>query len=217
LSITTGNASGTGVTSNSGSITLNVGTSTNGTPGAINIGTANIANMVQLGSTALNAGTQVVAIGNNNTAGGTTNVTIGSGTSATGGTTTLQAKGALTVAGGTVAIRPAAAGNDAAGAVQIQNSSGAALLSADTSAMRLSVGTIGTATGQLYVAGKLPTAAVATLGTGASTAPGGLYVQGRYAYVVLNAASPKLQIIDISNPSSPALLGSVATGAGTLT
>jgi hypothetical protein len=214
LSITTGNASGTGVTSNSGSITLNVGTSTNGTPGAINIGTANIANMVQLGSTALNAGTQVVAIGNNNTAGGTTNVTIGSGTSATGGTTTLQAKGALTVAGGTVAIRPAAAGNDAAGAVQIQNSSGAALLSADTSAMRLSVGTIGTATGQLYVAGKLPTAAVATLGTGASTAPGGLYVQGRYAYVVLNAASPKLQIIDISNPSSPALLGSVATGAG---
>ncbi|HEX7963148.1 MAG TPA: hypothetical protein VF466_01010, partial [Candidatus Saccharimonadales bacterium] len=66
--------------------------------GAINIGEANAANTIQIGSTTLNSGTQVINIGNNNTSGGTTNVTIGTGATATGGTTALQAKTSLTFA-----------------------------------------------------------------------------------------------------------------------
>jgi hypothetical protein len=96
IGFTTGNA--IGGTSNSGSITLNVGSAT-GTAGAINIGTSNIPNTINVGSSTLSANTQTINVGNNNTAGGTTNVTIGSGTSATGGTTAIQAKGNVTLAG----------------------------------------------------------------------------------------------------------------------
>jgi hypothetical protein len=65
--------------------------------GTINIGTNNAANTLQFGSTTLSSGTQTINIGNNNTGGGTTNITIGNGASATGGSTTIQAKATVAI------------------------------------------------------------------------------------------------------------------------
>lgn len=67
-----------------------------GAAGTIGVGTNNTANTIQIGSGSLSSGTQSIYIGTSstgNTAGGTTNVTIGAGSTATGGTLTLQAKG----------------------------------------------------------------------------------------------------------------------------
>lgn len=47
---------------------------------------------------------------------------------------------------------------------------------------------------------------------GLGSAPKGIAVQGRYAYVVLTTSPGKLQIVDISNPNSPTLAGFVSTG-----
>ncbi|HEU5005006.1 MAG TPA: carbohydrate binding domain-containing protein [Candidatus Saccharimonadales bacterium] len=66
--------------------------------GTIGVGSNNIANTIQIGSTSLSSGTQTVNVGNNNTSGGTTNVTIGAGGSAAGGTTAIQSKGNTTIA-----------------------------------------------------------------------------------------------------------------------
>ncbi|MEK9196524.1 MAG: hypothetical protein AAB914_04100, partial [Patescibacteria group bacterium] len=70
------------------------------------------------------------------------------------------------------------------------------------------IGTNGTPTGQLYVSGKLPTSAVGSVNTGAY--PVSLNVQDKYAYVV-NESGNNLQIIDVSRPSSPSVVGDVAT------
>ena len=95
---------GTNTTASS-STTLNMGsaistssTAINAGTGGLTIGTANVANTLQIGSTTLSSGTQTINIGNNNTAGGTTDVTIGSGGSASGGTTNLQAKTSISLA-----------------------------------------------------------------------------------------------------------------------
>ena len=60
-----------------------------------------------------------------------------------------------------------------------------------------------TVQGQLYVPASLPPAAVGIATTG--SAPNSVYMQGRYAYVV-NGTSNTLQIIDVSNPSSPQVM-----------
>jgi|GEM_PF-2314617 len=75
-----------------------------------------------------------------------------------------------------------------------------------TSSVR--VGSIGTATGQLYVGGRVPTAATGSVSTGIQ--PLSVYVQGHYAYFV-NKNSSTLQILDVSNPASPTSVGTVAT------
>lgn len=75
----------------------------------------------------------------------------------------------------------------------------------------VSVGTIGTATGQLYVSGKVPTAAAGSVATG--MAPYSVAVEGSYAYAV-NNTSNTLQVFNISNPASPVSVGSVVTGSG---
>ena len=69
---------------------------------------------------------------------------------------------------------------------------------------------IGTATpiSQLHAAGKVPSAAAGSISTG--TTPTGVYVQGRYAYVVVAGASDTLRIFDVSNSASPAAIGSVS-------
>jgi hypothetical protein len=72
--------------------------------------------------------------------------------------------------------------------------------------LRISVGTNGTATSQLYVSGNLPTTAIGTVATGNIGA-----VQGSYAYVI-SYSSGNLQVIDISNPSSPVVVGTVSAG-----
>ncbi len=87
--------------SNGGNITINAGTRFGvGVDGAINIGTANVGNTIQVGSVTAATGTQTINIGNNNTAGSTTNIIIGSGNSATGGSTTIQSKGNTTLTSG---------------------------------------------------------------------------------------------------------------------
>ena len=89
-----GNAGGTD--GDAGNIQLDTGTATGtGTAGTIAIGSTN-AGTITIGSTST-AATQDISIGSNNTAGSTTNLTLGSGGSADGGTTTVQAKDAVTI------------------------------------------------------------------------------------------------------------------------
>jgi len=81
--------------------------------GQINIGSNNVANTIQIGDSTLSTGTQAINIGNGGTAGGTTNVTIGTDPAgnASTGTTKLLAKGDLTITGGTTSSWTLAGGN----------------------------------------------------------------------------------------------------------
>lgn len=80
-----------------GNVAINAGAGTgSGLAGTINIGTS-AASTIQIGAVGTSLGTQAINIGNNNTAGSTTNVTIGSGSGATGGTTAIQSKGSTTI------------------------------------------------------------------------------------------------------------------------
>lgn len=72
------------------------------------------------------------------------------------------------------------------------------------SSLAVSVGGNGSPTGQLYVSGSVPSAALATVQTGNDSE--GVYVQGRYAYVV-NGVSNAMKIYDVSNPAAPVLMG----------
>ncbi len=78
-----------------------------------------------------------------------------------------------------------------------------------SSNLQLSVGGIGTPTGQLYVAGLLPASTIGSVSTG--TAVQGVYVQGRYAYTV-SSGTNTLQVIDVSSPNTPVSVGSAAVG-----
>ncbi len=156
-------------------------------------------------------GTGAVSLGTTASAHSTT---VGSTTSTS--TTTIQAgTGSLILSpsGSSntgVIVRPATSNSTAA--FQIQNQAGTAtLLNADTTNMRISIGSNGTATGQLYVAGSIPSS-VSSLSTGSQNTD--VYVQGRYAYVI-NFTLDTLQVIDISVPTSPVSVGSVSTGAST--
>jgi hypothetical protein len=75
----------------------------------------------------------------------------------------------------------------------------------------ITIGNNGTAVGQLYVGGSVPTA-IGTISTGSGSTPWSDYVQGNYAYVTDNGNST-LQVIDISNPANPVIVGSVGTGS----
>jgi hypothetical protein len=73
-------------------------------------------------------------------------------------------------------------------AFQIQNSSGTSVLTADTINNRISIGTIGTSTSQLYVAGTVPTL-VGTNSDSNMTDPRNMTVVGHYAYVIDRSAN----------------------------
>ncbi|MDL2342273.1 MAG: hypothetical protein QFB87_04320, partial [Patescibacteria group bacterium] len=94
----------------------------------------------------------------------------------------------------------------------VQNASGVNLLASDTTNMRLSVGSIGTQTSQLFVSGNIPTSTIANLGT--ATAPRDIVVQGRYAYIALSSSPYGIAVYDITVPSSPTLVGSSNVGNG---
>ena len=102
--LTSGSVSIGGTAGGTSTLTLQGGTSATavaiqtGVGGTIGIGTNNIANTLQIGSTTLSSGTQTINVGTGNTAGGTTNVTIGSTANAAGGTTGIQAKTSVTIA-----------------------------------------------------------------------------------------------------------------------
>ncbi len=133
----------------------------------------------------------------------------GNGTNKNGGSLILQGGNSTGIgtAGGVI-VRPQ---TDVAAAFQIQNASSATLLNADTSSMRVSIGSLGTATGQLYVSGSLPTSAAGSVATSAN--PRYVTVVGNYAYVTNSAATPTLQIFDVSNPASPVAAGSIHVGS----
>lgn len=83
--------SGGGTDGSAGSIYIDGGAATGtGDTGSVNIGTVNPGD-IQIGS-ATTSGNQTINIGNNDTSGSNTDVTIGSGGNATGGTTTIQSK-----------------------------------------------------------------------------------------------------------------------------
>ena len=80
----------------------------------------------------------------------------------------------------------------------------------DNANANVTIGSNGTATGQLYVGGSVPTAAIGTAVTG--TNPIFVYVQGKYAYV--STYNGLFQILNISNPANPVIIGSITiTGA----
>jgi len=89
-----GNAGGTN--GDAGNVQLDTGVATGtGAAGTIAIGSTN-AGAITIGSTAL-AVTQNISVGANNTAGSTTNLTLGSGGLADAGTTTVRAKDSVVI------------------------------------------------------------------------------------------------------------------------
>lgn len=101
----TGSAGGTltlqggtagGTNANGGNVAIDAGAKTGtGVDGQIQIGVSR-ASTIQVGATT-NIGTQTINIGNNNSTGSTTNVTIGAGSSSAAGTTAIQSKGNTTI------------------------------------------------------------------------------------------------------------------------
>ncbi len=87
------------------------------------------------------------------------------------------------------------------------------------STVQLTIGGLGTATGQVYVSGMAPvditSGGVASLNTGAAVGARPLYVVGDYAYVLNNGVN-KLQVFDVSNPTSPVNLTGSGVSTGTL-
>ncbi|MDL2342517.1 MAG: hypothetical protein QFB87_05590, partial [Patescibacteria group bacterium] len=75
------------------------------------------------------------------------------------------------------------------------------------SKLQLALGGNGTPTGQLYVGGTTPTAAVSII-TSLGNSNSGIVAQGRYAYVS-DSSSNTFAIVDISSPTSPVIVGSV--------
>jgi hypothetical protein len=98
-------------------------------------------------------------------------------------------------------------------AFQVQNAVGASVLNVDTTNARFSVGSLGTATSQLYVGGQAPVA-VSNATTAGTT--WGLFVAGDYAYTINSGTS--FQIFSVANPTSiPAAISTTTvTGASTL-
>ena len=125
-----------------------------------------------------------------------TRLTIGSGDNAS-----------VAFTNGVYSFKP---GSNSTAAFQIQNATNTPLLVADTTNMRLSIGSVGTATSQLYVSGQLPASETGSVATG--TNPRSVDVVGNYAYVA-NRGSDTLQIFDISNRASPVSVSSTATVA----
>jgi hypothetical protein len=93
---------------------------------------------------------------------------------------------------------------------QIQNSSAAPLFTADTTNMRVIIGSGGTATGQLYVAGSGGTLLSSTLAGTSGDEDTDEVISGHYLYINEYTLS-KLAVYDISNPTSPVLIGTPIT------
>jgi fibronectin-binding autotransporter adhesin len=169
--------------------------------------------------TSQNNGAGTVAAGEIGDAAGTRTFTayiddVAMDTATTGTASSLNVDDSLHVGGtssfGSSVLVQSTSNNMAA--FQIQNSSGSTLLSADTANMRLSVGSGGTATGQLYVAGRQPTSALSTT-TITSSGAQDVALSGRYMYVAEFGTS-KLGTYDVSNPASPVLIGTALSLGG---
>jgi len=103
------------------------------------------------------------------------------------------------------------ASTNSGSAFQIQGSSSTTpLLTADTTNMRISIGSGGTATGQLYVAGTGGTLLGATQVGTSGQEDTDEQISGHYLYIN-NYTAGKLAVYDVTNPSSPALIGTPIT------
>ncbi len=78
---------------------------------------------------------------------------------------------------------------------------------------RLSVGSNGTATGQLYVSGDIPSASIGSVATGITTAQR-VVVQGKYAFVLGNQSGTRVRSFNVSNPTSPVAMGTFTDSEG---
>lgn len=207
--------------------TLTIGSSAT-TTGAITVGSSMTTGVVTVGGTAQTgnitigqyngSGTSAINVGANAGASSTQNINVGTSTNGTNAvtvgstsstsTTKLQAGATSETLSNTGdAIKTT---TNSTTAFQIQNSNGSSgvLLNADTSNMRVSIGSAGTATAQLYVSGTVPTAALYTSGS-LGGAPWDIKVVGNYAYIMVDSTST-LKIYDVSNPASPVSVGSVS-------
>jgi hypothetical protein len=103
----------------------------------------------------------------------------------------------------------------ASGTLTVQGASGISLLSNTSVAQgsTLKVGTNGTATGQLYIAGLVPSGTAGSITTNVNF-PWSMAVQGKYAYLA-NQSGNTISSYDVSDPASPVAIGTVSTGAST--
>ena len=182
---TTIQSKGTLAVGNTISPTINI---QGGAAGTIGIGNNAVANTIQIGATSTGGNTQTVNIGTNNAA-GTTNVTIGTGSSATAGTTTIQSKGAL------------ALGNSISSSIAIQGTVDGGGISIGTSNTTAGIALGGsTQTGTITIGQSLVTntinigAAGSSFGTQTinigNTSNGGAIVNTTLGYAGANSTSP---------------------------
>ncbi len=199
--------------------------------GTIGIGTNNAANTIQIGATGatLNSGTQTINIGNN---GGTstTNVVVGSTSSATGGSTTVQAKAAVTITAGAASTWSTTAGNlslqagsgsgvlgltggaatgaTTAGAVTLQGGAASATAGSNGGGVTIT-GAVGSSTGTGGTGGTLQLTAGSAAGSGNNNGGGitlqlgaatGTGTQGTFQ--VQNALGASLLTVDPSNTAA---------------
>ena len=102
---------------------------------------------------------------------------------------------------GSTTIQPS---SNSTTAFQIQDSGGTKVLGVDTTSSRVSVGSTGNPTGQLYVSGTLPASQTSSVGTSASS--WSIFSKGNYIYSITNGT--KLEIFDVTLASSPVNISS---------
>jgi hypothetical protein len=145
-------------------------------------------------------------------AGGAVQITAGNGTSSgnnNGGNLTLTAGspgGGGSAVAGAVIVKNA---SDSTGVFKIQNAAGTTtFFNADSTNQRISVGTNGTAAGQLYVSGG-PYSATATGGVSLVENANDIATQGRYLYVKTDA---NIKVVDVTRPGTPATVSTFSLG-----
>lgn len=202
------------LTTNSGNLTLDV---TSASTPTLNIGTGAQAKSIQVGTTTTNTGnTQTIGIGNLNAA-GTTNVAIGTGSSATGGATTVQAHDVLTLTGtGGITATGAAASSltTSAGALTV-TSAATATWSVGGTNQNLTLQTSGTGTVAIQAAG----AGTIALGNNAQDSTINIGHTGTTANIstinIANTTGSATQVVNIgaTNSASNAVLIQGGTSA----
>ena len=92
--------------------------------------------------------------------------------------------------------------------------SGTAFVSTNTSnsLLQLSIGGIGTPSGQVYISGIIPKD-ITNGGVSTFNVPSGIAISGHFAYIV-NTNDQDLQIFDVSNPVTPLPVSTVSLGPG---
>lgn len=102
-------------------------------------------------------------------------------------------------------------GTNSTTAFQIQKSDSTPLFTADTSNMRIQIGSSGTPTSQLFVSGSAPAAATGSV-TASTSGLQDISVQGNYAYTI-DYSNSLFKVVDVSNPASMSVIGSVSTNS----